>query len=102
MNSKTKKKPSPVKAPYTAYKGFAHLAAGLCTGFCSVAAGMAIGIVGDSGVRAYGRQEKVFMGMVLILIFSEALGIYGLIIGIIASAINNGPQCCDLGTGTCA
>ena len=38
---------------------------------------MAIGIVGDAGVRAVGQQEKLFVGMILILIFAEALGLYG-------------------------
>ena len=43
--------------------------------FCSgLAAGMAIGIVGDAGVRAVGQQDKIFVGMILILIFAEALG----------------------------
>jgi V-type H+-transporting ATPase proteolipid subunit len=36
---------------------------------------MAIGIVGDAGVRAVGQQDKIFVGMILILIFAEALGI---------------------------
>ncbi len=31
------------------------LAAGLCCGFSAMAAGLAIGIVGDAGVRAYGQ-----------------------------------------------
>jgi len=32
--------------------GYKHLAAGLCCGLSSLAAGLAIGIVGDAGVRA--------------------------------------------------
>lgn len=39
-----------------------------------LAAGMAIGIVGDAGVRGVGQQDKLFVGMILILIFAEALG----------------------------
>lgn len=54
--------------------------------FCSgLAAGMAIGIVGDAGVRAVGQQDKLFVGMILILIFAEALGLYGLIVALILS-----------------
>lgn len=34
----------------------------------------AIGISGDAGVRASAQQPKMFVGMVLILIFSEVLG----------------------------
>ena len=71
---------------YSAYSGFAHLAAGLVCGLSGVAAGIAIGIVGDAGVRAVALQPKVYVGMVLILIFAEALGLYGLIVGLILAA----------------
>ena len=46
---------------------------------------MAIGIVGDAGVRAVGQQERLFVGMSLNLIFAEALGLYGLIVALILS-----------------
>ena len=68
---------------YTAFDGFRHLAAGLTCGLSGLAAGMAIGIVGDSGVRAVGQQPALFVPSVLILIFSEALALYGLIIALI-------------------
>ena len=77
--------PSGGMAVYSLYSGFAHLAAGLCCGLSGLAAGMAIGIVGDAGVRAVGQQEKLFVGMILILIFAEALGLYGLIVALILS-----------------
>lgn len=70
---------------YTYYDGYKHLASGLCCGLSSLAAGMAIGIVGDAGVRANAQQDKIFVGMILILIFAEALGLYGLIIALILS-----------------
>jgi len=74
-----------VKAPYSSFQGYAHLAAGLACGLSGLGAGLAIGIVGDAGVRANGIQPKLFVPMVLILIFAEALGLYGLIVGIILS-----------------
>lgn len=70
---------------YGAFDGYAHLAAGLCCGLSGLGAGCAIGIVGDVGVRAVGQQEKLFVGMILILIFAEALGLYGLIVALILS-----------------
>jgi len=70
---------------YSSFSGYAHLAAGLCCGLSGLAAGMAIGIVGDAGVRAVGQQERLFVGMILILIFAEALGLYGLIVALILS-----------------
>jgi V-type H+-transporting ATPase proteolipid subunit len=68
---------------YSLYAGCVHLAAGLSTGLCGVGAGYAIGLVGDAGVRNYIYQPKLFVGMVLILIFAEVLGLYGLIVSLI-------------------
>jgi V-type H+-transporting ATPase proteolipid subunit len=70
---------------YTLFQGYAHLSSGLACGLSGLAAGMAIGIIGDAGVRANAQQPKLFVGMVLMLIFCEALALYGLIIGIILS-----------------
>ncbi|GIK00257.1 V-type proton ATPase 16 kDa proteolipid subunit 2 [Aspergillus viridinutans] len=65
------------------YTGFMHLASGLSVGLAGVAAGYTIGTVGDAGVRAYMQQSRVYVGMILILIFGEVLGLYGLIVGLI-------------------
>jgi len=70
---------------FSSFTGYAFLAAGLCCGLSGLAAGMAIGVVGDAGVRAVGQQEKLFVGVILILIFAEALGLYGLIVALILS-----------------
>merc|ERR1711988_658890 len=72
-------KPAP---EYTLYKGFVHLGAGLAVGLSGLAAGYAIGIVGDAGVRGTAQQPRLFVGMILILIFAEVLGLYGLIVAI--------------------
>ena len=70
---------------YSSFAGFSHLAAGLACGLSSLAAGLAIGVVGDAGVRAIGQQPGLYVGMILILIFGEALGLYGLIVALILS-----------------
>ena len=89
----------PPDMQYSLFNGFMHLACGLSVGLTGLAAGYAIGIVGDSvcepallvdyfhgrvqiaditqGVRAYMQQSRIFVGMVLILIFGEVLGLYG-------------------------
>jgi V-type H+-transporting ATPase proteolipid subunit len=59
------------KDNYTLYQGFSHLAAGLTCGICGMGAGFAIGVSGDAGVRGTGQQPRLFVGMILILIFSE-------------------------------
>jgi V-type H+-transporting ATPase proteolipid subunit len=92
--------PLHVGKPYSLYSGFAHLAAGCCCGFSAVAAGVAIGIVGDAGVRAVAHHNcaapaRLYVGMVLILIFAEALGLYGLIVGLIMSSnLSKGEESC--------
>jgi V-type H+-transporting ATPase 16kDa proteolipid subunit len=73
------------KGGYTLFKGLVDLGGGLACGLAGLGAGMCIGIVGDAGVRASAQQPRLYVGMVLILIFSEALGLYGLIVGIIMS-----------------
>merc|ERR1719422_1867198 len=47
---------------YSEYSGYAHLASGLTVGMSSLAAGLAIDIVGDAGVRANAQQPRLFVG----------------------------------------
>ncbi|EYU37872.1 hypothetical protein MIMGU_mgv1a020126mg [Erythranthe guttata] len=77
---------NPKAKSYYLFDGYAHLSSGLSCGLAGLAAGVAIGIVGDAGVRANAQQPKLFVGMILILIFAEALALYGLIVGIILSS----------------
>jgi V-type H+-transporting ATPase proteolipid subunit len=72
-----------LKPDYSLYNGFIHLGAGLSVGFAGLAAGFAVGIVGDAGVRGTAQQPRLFVGMILILIFAEVLGLYGLIVALI-------------------
>lgn len=79
---------------YALAAGFTHLGAGLACGLTGLSAGYAIGYVGDSVrqipnlfkschshflqcVRAFLNESRVFVSMVLILIFAEVLGLYG-------------------------
>ena len=64
------------------FSGFVHLGAGLSVGLSGLAAGYAVGIVGDAGVRGTAQQPRLYVGMILILIFAEVLGLYGLIVAI--------------------
>merc|ERR1719164_235046 len=84
---------------YASYSGYSALAAGLCCGMAGLSAGIAIGIVGDAGVRANARQPKLFVGVILILIFAEALGLYGLIVALILSS--NQMTCDDIASDYC-
>lgn len=79
--------------PVLTYSGIIHLSSGLCVGLTGLAAGYCIGIVGDQGVRSYLSQQKIFVGLVLILIFAEVLGLYGLIVGLILNTRAGPAQC---------
>jgi V-type H+-transporting ATPase proteolipid subunit len=46
------------------FNGFVQLGAGLSVGLAGLAAGFAIGIVGDAGVRGTAQQPRLFVGMV--------------------------------------
>ena len=72
-----------VKVGYSLLSSFLDFGAGLTVGMSGLAAGFAIGVAGDIGVRSYAQQQKMYVPMVLILIFSEALGLYGTIVSIL-------------------
>ncbi|KAK2592531.1 hypothetical protein QQS21_009776 [Conoideocrella luteorostrata] len=72
-----------IKEKMAVHTGFLQLGAGLAVGLCGLAAGFAIGIIGDVGVRASSQQPRLYVGMVLILIFAEVLGLYGVIVAIL-------------------
>ncbi|KAL2190954.1 vacuolar ATP synthase 16 kDa proteolipid subunit [Thermothelomyces heterothallicus CBS 203.75] len=71
---------------YALFTGFIQLGAGLAVGLAGMAAGFAIGIVGDAGVRGTAQQPRLFVGMILILIFAEVLGLYGLIVALLMNS----------------
>merc|ERR1712039_732403 len=85
--------PAGVGSDYTLYKGFVHLGAGLSVGLSGLAAGYAIGIVGDAGVRGTAQQPRLFVGMILILIFAEVLGLYGLIVALLMNSRAGDAKC---------
>jgi V-type H+-transporting ATPase proteolipid subunit len=64
---------------------FKALAAGLCVGFSGVGAGYSIGEVGNIGVRGVGREPRLFVAMILIMIFAEAIALFGLIVALVLS-----------------
>lgn len=68
------------------YTALVQLGAGLAVGLAGLAAGFAIGIVGDAGVRGTAQQPRLYVGMILILIFAEVLGLYGLIVALLMNS----------------
>ncbi|XP_053993105.1 uncharacterized protein LOC128884076 [Hylaeus volcanicus] len=78
---------------YSFHLAYSHLAAGLTVGLSSLASGLAIGIVGDAGVRAIAQQPRLFVGVLLMLIFAEALGLYGFIIAVLITGEDKHSTC---------
>ena len=70
---------------YNYYMGYKHLGAGLCCGLSSLAAGLCIGVVGDAGVRG-NAQRDILIALILMMIFAEALALYGFIVAIVLSS----------------
>ena len=89
---------------YSTYNGYVHLASGLCCGLSCLAAGGTIGVIGECGVKGFGLKaergrkwfwseneegdddmmaggsdaesaNKLYVGMLIMLIFSEALAL---------------------------
>ncbi|KAJ0096089.1 hypothetical protein Patl1_15362 [Pistacia atlantica] len=54
---------NPKAKSYCLFDGYAHLSFGLTYGLASLSTGMAIGIVGDAGVRLYGKIVNLFRGL---------------------------------------
>ncbi|OQE01200.1 hypothetical protein PENVUL_c044G09117 [Penicillium vulpinum] len=78
-----------LKQDLALYTGFLQLGSGFSVGLAGLAAGFAIGIVGDAGVRGTAQQPKLYVGMILILIFAEVLGLYGLIVALLMNSRGN-------------
>ncbi|CAG7949257.1 unnamed protein product [Penicillium nalgiovense] len=68
------------------YTGLIQLCTGLSVGLAGLASGFAIGVVGDAGVRGTAQQPRLYVGMILILIFAEVLGLYGLIVALLMNS----------------
>jgi V-type H+-transporting ATPase proteolipid subunit len=77
---------------YSLNKAFAHFFSGLAVGLSGLASGYCMGVIGDHGMSAVSRNPKLYIGMLLILIFAEAIGLYGLIVALILISAQ-GPSC---------
>ena len=67
------------------YSGFCLFAAGLVVGLSNAACGMSVGVIGSGTANTHAQKPETFVSMLIIEIFASALGLYGIIIGIIMS-----------------
>ena len=73
--------------------GYSDFAAGAICGVGCLAAGYALGQIGNSGIRAFRKTEKMFTVMILLLVFTEALAIFALITSLRLSFTKYEPHC---------
>ncbi|PIN07577.1 hypothetical protein CDL12_19860 [Handroanthus impetiginosus] len=77
---------SKIYDPESLRAGYAIFASGIIVGFANLVCGLCVGIIGSSCALSDAQNSTLFVKILVIEIFGSALGLFGVIVGIIMSA----------------
>jgi V-type H+-transporting ATPase proteolipid subunit len=67
------------------FAGYAVFASGCSVGITNIASGISVGIAGSACALGDAQDDSLFVKILIVEIFASALGIFGIIVGIIQS-----------------